>query len=472
MSDNAMRERAKLPESVTVGLKAALIGVLVLVFGIPIELIKGVLRDREGTKSRAEYEIVEKAGGAAVLGAAYLSLPVEYTERSLNDSGEPVSRRLKRDILVMPTELSIKADTSASIRKRGIHEVPVYSADALLEASFDFGPEDSGLEDPRAVWEESRLVLEIADARSLEEAPVMSLDGKKTDMRASNPALGFLKRAVSAPLPLSPAMPGARARSGRAAILLKLSGAQSISFLSAGERTRVSLSGDWKSPSFSGYRLPNERELSGSGFTASWFSGDLSRPFPRVMPSGPANQSAISETLFGMDFMVPTDVYLQSHRALRYAVLFIFIPFAALFVFEILLKKRIHPLQYLLIGLADSLFYLLLLSLAEHLPFMAAYLIAAGAVTAVLAIYAASALGAAKRALVIVPALVAQYAYLYCALESEDYALLIGAIGLFLIVAATMIGTRRINWYAPRSSAEPKSGRGQESLMRESPEGR
>lgn len=466
MSDPVAQNRQKLPESVLIGLKAAIIGFLVLVFCIPMQLIKGIVDDRQSTKETAESEIIEKAGGGAVLGAVYLSLPVECTEESVNDQGLAVKRRVTRDVLVMPDELSIKAGSRAELRKRGIYQVPAFTADVAFDASFEFKASDSRLELPVPSWEEARLVMEIQDARALAEAPVMESNGAKAAMRASTPALGYLKRAVASPASLSAGPSGGPSRRFSASIALTLNGADSIRFLSSGENTRIALSGDWKSPSFSGYRLPNDRELSESGFTASWYSDDSSRPFPRVFAAGADYSASIRESLFGMDFQVPADAYLQAHRALRYAILFIFIPFAALFLIEVLLKRRIHPLQYVLVGLADSLFYLLLLSLSEHIPFMAAYLVAAGAVTAVLTVYVAAALGRAKRALFIVPVLLAaQYTYLYCALVSEDYALLIGSIGLFAIVAATMVGTRKIDWYAPRGAQKAKRGNQAETLI-------
>jgi inner membrane protein len=465
MSDQSSQNHPKISEGVLIGLKAALIGVLVLVFCIPVELIKGIVNDRQSTKLSAQREIVENAGGADVLGANYLTLPVWYSEESLNDKGALVKRRVKRLMIVMPSELSIKANTKANLRKYGIFAVPVYSADAVIDMSFDFKPEDSGLSDPSPIWEEARLVVEIQDARAIAEAPVLALGDVKTTMRAATPALGFQKRAVLAPVKLSAIGADGSRRGLAASVILKLSGAESIRFLPSGENSRVALSGDWKSPHFSG-RLPTAPAVTDSGFTAAWFAADSSRPFPRVFASGEDYAEVSSESLFGMDFEVPADAYLQSHRALRYAILFIFIPFAALFLFEVILKKRIHPLQYILIGLADSLFYLLLLSLSEHIPFMAAYLAAASAVTAVLTVYIAAALGEAKRTFFIIPVLlIAQYTYLYCALVSEDYALLIGSIGLFAIVAATMIGTRKIDWYAPRRAKAAKKAAAQESLI-------
>jgi inner membrane protein len=264
-----------------------------------------------------------------------------------------------------------------------------------------------------------------------------------------------MKRAVSAPLRFLPERIGESGRRAEIKLRLGLNGARSIRFLPSGESTTVQLSGDWPSPSFSGYRLPNERNVEAAGFSASWYSGDASRPYPAAFQALSADPSGAGEGLFGMDFLMPADVYQQTHRALRYAILFIIIPFAALFLFEALLKKRIHPLQYALIGLADSMFYLLLLSLAEHMPFMAAYCVAAAAVTALVTVYAASILGGRKGAFVILPILLAQYAYLMCALQSEDYALVIGSVGLFAIVSCVMVATRKIDWYSGRRRLPP-----------------
>jgi inner membrane protein len=263
-------------------------------------------------------------------------------------------------------------------------------------------------------------------------------------------------KALAAPVAFA-AKEGRADRSAAVSVALSFNGAESLSFLPMGTDTSVKLAGNWPSPSFNGYRLPAEREVGKEGFTASWLAEESARPLPRVFFSGEDTSPAVMASAFGLDFLIATDVYLQAHRALRYGILFIFIPFAALFLFEALLKLRIHPVQYVLIGMADAVFYVLVLSLSEHMAFRIAYLVAAAAVTVLISLYALGAFKAARKTLLIIPAIAGQYAYLFFALESEDYALLTGTIGLFILIAVTMLATRRFDWYGGQAGPKRKN---------------
>jgi inner membrane protein len=234
---------------------------------------------------------------------------------------------------------------------------------------------------------------------------------------------------------------------------------------------RASVKGDWPSPSFFGYASPTEREVAKEGFSASWYLPESSQGLPRAFDSGELPRDKLLESAFGVELLDGVDAYAMSWRAARYGLLFIIVPFAVLFLFELLARTRIHPVQYILIGLANCLFYLLLLSLSELIGFDLAYVAAALVCSLLCAAYTAASLRS-RRGFYLLPALGLLYGYLYVALSSEDYALLIGSLGLLGLLAAAMAATRRIDWYgksAPEGAAP--EGAAQESAAPDGDEG-
>jgi inner membrane protein len=432
----------------SLGFKAAIIGALFVLFLIPINLIQGILSDREHNLSAAQQDIGEKMGGATTIGIAYLAVPVSYQEEIVYKNITSYETR-HQTIFVMPETAFVNATSRAELRSRGIYHVPCYDVDASLNLGFSLSLPEIGIPDAAVAWDQARLVVEFKDSRSLRGTPELVNKGGNVAMRSERDSLGFYPKAVSAAVALVPKRAGGPIYVCNQEIRLALCGAESLDFFPIGEQTNIHLEGDWASPSFSGYALPSQRSMTAKGFSVDWFSDDSSRPFSKI----PAAMSKDSDSylyqncLFGVDFMLPNDVYSLNHRSLRYALLFIIIPFAALFLFEITRRVRVHPIQYVLIGLADLIFYLLLLSMSELLSFFWAYAIAAAMVTVLISVYSAKIFGKARHGLVMAPILGAQYLYLFFALQSEDYALLIGSIGLFALVAAVMFVTRKVDWY-------------------------
>lgn len=442
-----MREDLKPSAAMAVGLKAAMVGILVLILLIPVEMIKGLRAEREGERESAIAEVSAMAGGETVLATPYLAIPTVRTERRTNAEGKSVDVAVRETYCVFPTKMSLSGDAKVSERWRGIYSVPVHRSDFVMDVEFDFRSEDSGVAGIRPDWSSVRLHFSYDDPRSLRESPVLTeVNGEKRELRSGLAPLDLAERSVSVPVTLSFGGPSGAARfSCRLAV--SVSGARSVFFLPSADVNNITLSGDWPSPSFSGYRLPVDRRYSDTGFQAAWFVDESGRTIPRVVEALSFKKEAARSGAFGVAFYAPTDLYQQLHRALRYAVLFLIIPFAALFLLETLSRRRVHPVQYLLVGLANCVFYLLLLASAEHLPFVAAYLGAAAAVSLLTAFYVNAVLPGRRIGLYAVVLLALQYGYLYSALDSEDYALLIGSVGLFLLVAAAMAATRKVDWY-------------------------
>jgi inner membrane protein len=242
---------------------------------------------------------------------------------------------------------------------------------------------------------------------------------------------------------------------------LELIGTDRLMFLPIGAVTDVELSSDWPHPGFAGAFLPDKRSVSARGFEARWklsrFATGVDDAMARipesVSPGVPTpsdsrgGESGFLHTELGVRFVQPVDVYVQSERAVKYGFLFVFLTFVAFFLFEVLRRMAVHPIQYALCGAALALFFLLLFSLSEHLPFAAAYLVASGACVGLLAFYVGNVLRSVRRGGLFGGLLGALYGFLYVILESEDYALLLGALLLFAALGIVMIMTRRVDWY-------------------------
>jgi inner membrane protein len=205
---------------------------------------------------------------------------------------------------------------------------------------------------------------------------------------------------------------------------------------------------DWPAPSFFGTYLPTERNLREDGFDSRWEISYISRNLPDSVRGDGLVNIDFSEWDFGVRIVEPVWIYLKNERSVKYSWFFLVIPFMTFFLFEILLKKRIHPVQYFLAGSADIVFYLLLLSLSEHLMnFNTAYWIAASAVTVLISVYSCGILKSWKKGVLMLPVLSVSYLFLFTVLQSEDYALLLGSVGLFIIVGFLMFLTRKVKWY-------------------------
>ncbi len=452
-----MKESLKLSAAASAGLKAALVGLLILVLLIPLGMIKGLRDERQRSMESATEEVSAMAGGETVLATPYLAIPTVRTAGRVTEEGKTVLERVRETWCVFPARMDVRGTSRTSERRRGIYAVPVHSSDFALELSFEFSLAETGVPGLEPDWSAARLYFAYDDPRSLRSSPALvPADGTRRELRSGLAPLALAERAVSVPAALSVDEAAGTARfAGR--LDLELSGARSVSFLPLADVNAISLEGNWPSPSFSGYRLPTDREYSEAGFRAAWYVDESGRTVPRTTEAAGFPAEAARRGAFGLDFFQPTDVYQRTHRALRYAVLFLVIPFGALFLLETLSRRRLHPVQYLLVGLANCLFYLLLLAAAEHLPFGAAYLTAAGAVSLLSAAYVGAALPIRRMGLYAFALLAVQYGYLYSALGSEDYALLIGSAGLFVLVAGAMAATRRVDWYGGERTGQNRA---------------
>ena len=425
--------------------KVLLIGVLSLLLLVPLRMLQSVVSEREQRKAETESEIMQSWGGPQTLAGPFLTVP--WISRSRDANGKPVETVQSAHFL--PQMLAIDGSLLPEMRARGMYQVTVYGARLSLKGTFG-RPDFSGIRVSPAdiLWERAFVSLELPDMRSLQEKVPLAWGQGKLEFRSGKGSIGMFPGEMRAEVPgLDRGAPG---RSSSADIPfsfeVSLHGGDSISFLPLGDETRVHIRSSWASPNFNGSYLPTRRTLGADGFDAQWRVISMARPYPQRWTDGEVEPQALTATAFGVSLMTPVDTYQKVTRALKYGLLFLVLPFCTLFFFEVFSRRRIHALQYLLVGLADCVFYLLLLSLAEHVSFGAAYAIAAGACTGLVTLYAIAVVKSGTG-VVMLPVLGAAYGFLALVLSSEDNALMLGAVGLFLLLGAVMFLTRRVDWY-------------------------
>lgn len=424
--------------------KALVIGGLILVLLIPVSMIKGVVHDRNIVHDDARRDIMRSWGGAQLIVGPVMVIP--YTLTHVSPNGNSVVE--ENNAYILPTALNVSTDVNPEVRYRGLHKVPIYRA--RLAIAGEFGRPDLkalGLEKADLEWDNASVAITVADARAIAQTPAITFGDTITTFGAGGVAMvenmpppivaqvGAVFAAVDSGQPVS------------FSVNLEIKGADSLQLAPLGDSTTVEMTSDWASPSFIGNYLPETREVSDNGFTAAWQISSLGRALPSQW-TGRSGIQATTDAAFGVNFYMPVSLYQLTLRASKYAVLFIGLTFVAYFLFEIMAGLRLHPLQYLMVGFANALFYLLLISLAEHVGFGWAYLASAAASTTLITAYSTSVLGRRLRGLFMALILSGLYSFLYMTLKAESYALLGGAIGLWATLAVVMYLTRRIDWYS------------------------
>ena len=427
----------------SVSLKALVIGILILLLLIPVAMIRGVISDREAIGVQARLGVAQSWGGEQLIGGPILVLPYEVVQ--ITEHGGHI--RQSGQALILPDSLLVEVVLDTETRHRGLHDVPVYTARTRITATFA-APDPSGLgiEHADVQWDRAVLAMSISDARAARNAPRLSVGDEEARFAPAGMLIEQLPPQLTAPLSFY------RSEANRripltVAIGFDVSGTESYRVQPVGSETRVSMRADWPDPSFFGTFLPESHEIGESGFTAEWRTTSLGRALPALWRDGSLQAAAVESPALGVKLFVPIDLYRLTDRATRYAVMFIGLTFVACFLFEVLGGLRLHPLQYLLVGFGNAIFYLLLLSFAEHIGFGASYLVSAAASAGLIAGYSLFILGGRKSALLVLGILSLLYALLYLALQAETYAMLAGAVGLWCALALIMYLTRRIDWY-------------------------
>jgi len=424
------------------GLKLITVVVLTILMIAPLFAINLALSGREQRATEAAGDVASGWGSAQTVAGLALFVPYDIERQSVVDGKTLVSNEHQQAVL-LPSTLSVAAKVDTATRWRGIFEVPVYGSALTMKA--DFGPAAlTGVfpDGAQIHWNEAYAGLLISDPRGLANNVSLRIDDHSTLFEPGIWTSGRLIPGIHAPLGLS-----APPTTLHLETHVGLRGSRELSLAPLGQQTTVHLQSPWRDPSFFGSFLPVDRKVGSSGFDARWDVPYLARGFGQSFTTATDAVPLLTSSLLGVRFYQPVGFYQLVERSLKYAILFVGLSLLVFFVTELVVARRLHVMQYTLIAAAQVLFYLLLLSFAEHIGFGCSYLAAACATVLLTAAYAVSAFASRARAGVLAVLLGMLYGLLYVILNQEDYALLIGAGLLFAALAATMYATRRMDWY-------------------------
>lgn len=425
----------------SVTLKLLSMGILMLLLLIPASMIESLIYEREFTRQEVITEINDKWGHAQTLAGPVLIVPYKVYRTTDDDRFVETTEYA----YFLPETLRVEGKVTPETRYRGIYEVVVYTTTLSYTGHFtppDFS--DWDIDPEHILWDDAVLAIGISDLRGINETIKLRWNSTSFDVEPGVEARAVMDAGVSVRVPVVSTPPS----SGRydVAFEVNLNGSEALHFVPLGKETRVHLASSWNTPSFDGAFLPDTRTVTEEGFTADWRVLHLNRNYPQQWRGAKVN---LYESAFGVKLLLPVDQYRKSMRAAKYAILIIAFTFLTFFLTEIRNReKRAHPFQYILVGLALCLFYALLLSLSEHVPFNAAYVLASLATISAVTAYARSIFKTRFLSLLTGLVLLVLYGFVFIILQLQDYALLVGSLGLFVALTLTMYLTRNINWYA------------------------
>jgi inner membrane protein len=422
--------------------KLVTICVLILVLLVPTSMVKSLIYEREGRKEGVINEISEKWGREQTITGPVVSIP--YLAHVKDEKGKVAT--ITRYLHFLPDTVDIHSRITPEVRYRGIYQAVLYNTTLSVDGSFSRLPvENLRIAPENILWSDAFICLGISDPRGIKAWTKAVFDGQPLAMGPGVQTTDVVASGISAAIQLSHGD-----KSHPFHIELDLNGSRQLNFAPVGRVTTVTASSRWQDPSFGGAFLPVERTVTEQGFTAKWRVLHLNRNYPQHWKS---DIHDLSPSTFGVSLFSPVDIYQKSMRTAKYALMFIVFTFVAFFISEVMYRLRVHPVQYLLIGLAMIVFYTLLISISEQLRFGAAYLISAVATIGLITGYARAILKNRAVSWAVGSILAVLYGYLYILLQLEDYALLMGSIGLFAVLSAVMYLTRKIDWYAVQPGA-------------------
>ena len=422
--ENEIVKQEKWYQSMTV--KMVLLAIMGLMLLIPLLMIMGVIRERARNAETARTEIGTLWASAQTVTGPVLNVP---GTKIISGDGNYVTTTMH----ILPDELKVSGVLMPEIRYRSIYETVVYDSDLEISGRFIIVGDDLR-SDYNWQWDQAYISLGVSDNKGISDRADLSIGGNVISARPGAGQTDLFDRGISFPLPLDPLT--LSDFKGDFSLSLGLRGSGSIAFSPVGRTTEVALSSEWDAPSFTGNFLPSAREVTDTGFTASWVVTHLNRSFPQVWAG---KSYAPADDAFGVDLILEADQYTRAERSAKYGVLFIALTFLVLIIIELRSQERIHIFYYLLAGLALILFFSLLTALSEQIGFNPAYLVSSAATIGLLTVFFRSLLKKGWMVLLISGLLTALYVFIFFLLAMKDYAFLVGNIGLFVLLAVLMI---------------------------------
>jgi len=422
-------------------LKLVVIGVITGVILIALAMVNSTITDRQAYREDAVKSIEASYAGPQTVIGPVLVRPYTETTVTMEDDQKGAKKAVQHVTRMFATSFPHLLDVSGQLtpteRRHGLYKVPVYEFSGHLKGSVDVTqPQTTG----KVEWGEPYLAMSVTDVRGIVGTPKALVNGTPQTMLqgADSTTMGWQPN-------LRVPLRGVRDLNGHLefAIDMNLAGTEQLSVAPAGDSNHVELNSTWPSPLFAGQFLPRTRDVGANGFTAAWDVSSLATGTQMQMQSRPAKQI----DLMNVSLLTPIDPYKLSDRATKYGILFVLLTFGGFFLFEMIKQLPIHPVQYLLVGFALAIFFLLLISFSEHIAFAIAYLISSAACIGLLTFYLCYVLRSVARGLGFGCMLTSLYGAVYGLLISEDNALILGSVLLFGVLATVMVVTRKVDWY-------------------------
>ncbi|MBN2613770.1 MAG: cell envelope integrity protein CreD [Bacteroidales bacterium] len=438
-------EKQKNRISGSVSLKLTVIGILSLLLLIPSGMIKNLISEREMRQRETIEEVTSKWGNAQTICGPVLTVP--YLTYYKTKTGVRATRNFAH---VLPGELSVNGDLIPEIRKRGIYKVIAYNT--KLNFSGFFNPLDFSewkVKEDDILWNEAYVTIGVTDMRGIKKEIQIEWCGIPEIISPGLKSKDIVTSGVTAHAPV---------KSGESCSFsfnIDLNGSHYLNFIPLGKETNVKLRSTWSTPSFDGMFLPENHEITDTGFVAQWNILQLNRNYPQQWTG---DEFEIKGSEFGVKLLFPVDTYQKATRSVKYSLLFISLTFLVFFFSEVLSKKRIHAVQYLLVGVALVVFYSLLIALSEHIDFNLAFLFASAATISLVTVFTHAVFRNRYTTLSILSVLTALYVFLFTILQLSDYSLLLGNVGLFIVLAIVMYFSVKINWYGGVSVRNGEAG--------------
>ncbi len=436
-------ERANnwLKNSITIRLIT--IGFLLLLLLIPIGMVKDIIREREYRQQDAIREVSSKWGTEQTIKGLVLTIPYRSYLKVYDKENSFELIETIEYAHFLPKKLNISGNISPKVRYRGIYEIVVYNSEIQVNGSFTLPNfEEWKIEEKDIIWEDATVELGLTDLRSIQENVSVNWNGTNY---AFNPGIehnDVVHHGISTKVLVNPK--DSSFQNIDFSLALNFNGSSSLNFIPLGKTTQVSLQSEWKDPSFDGAFLPDERTISEDGFTARWEVLHLNRSYPQSFRN---TVGGIDQSSFGVNLLMPVDSYQKSMRSAKYASMFVALTFLIFFFVQILNRVRIHPIQYIIVGFALTIFYTLLIALSEHISFLWSYLIASIAIIGLIVLYVKNIFKNSTLTRMMGLMLIILYLFIYIIIQSQDYALLMGSIGLFIVLSVVMYLSRNIDWY-------------------------
>ncbi|MEO5966901.1 MAG: cell envelope integrity protein CreD, partial [Ferruginibacter sp.] len=423
-------------------IKAGITGALILLLLIPTIFVSNLVTERKLRQIEVVNEVSNKWAQPQTLTGPYIYLPYKIQEKTTDNK----IREILNHLIILPDMLNVNGDISHEIRLRSIYKVLLYRASLNNSGNFQVKiPKE--IDSNLVQWQDAKICYGISDFKGIEEKLIVNFNGNDLELSPGLPSNEISIKGLSAPINLTPSEDGKTLAFN---MNLKIKGSEQLHFIPLAGDSKFSLKSGWASPSFDGNNLPSTRQVNKEGFNATWNFNKANLPFSTVLKDFTYDLNSVA---FGVTMVQPADAYSKTDRSIKYAILFIGLTFSLFFIIELMQKKSLHPVQYVLIGLALVIFYTLLLSFSEFIAFDFAYLIAALATILLITFYAYSHFKSIRTALIFGVVLSMLYGFTFVLIRLEDAALLLGSIGLFVILALAMYASRKINWYGDDSNS-------------------